>query len=1182
MFYLLPCLGNRCCPQNEEVQAVAVEHKWTKLEVGGLLLDITLIVGLCLVASLTVCVHSGVPLGSLNALSVINIPALSALWGGAMVITIIDIVKGACCLDSKRPQLTLQHIQPELQTGEPDAEPQPTGGGRNDRKAKQKEGPQNSKRKEPEPSTNQDDGTPPTTQLQEPLPGTDDKTKLNNVPPILAEDQKPKPLVEKPAPAENEFPQPQPKQDPIPQIIENPLPNDQHQALPEPELQLVEKPAPAGNEGGKDDIPQPLLGPNLPALDPVPHKEPEPKPEPMQVLDLPKEQHQVPQLEPKEPDLAGQQPDLQGGDGAANPAIVPPLDQQPPQPEPAQIEKPPVIQVEIRQPLPEPAHKPQALDDLPEAQNQEPKPEPQKIEQPELPPQNNLPPPQADTFKAEAKQEPQPSGIDIKNPLNQSEDPQPLSHLQKSTPVRFLGEMIDPSRQPAKVPSNPPSPRLVLKTDSKDPLIPVERPQKSVQKHKEPQVENFEAVPVEDYDLEASIVLFMQPEMESSPDDLFGNSKIFDMDEPQVQVPPVPQEPSEIVEQPQGMWGHLGAVWKVGAQGLSFGVQGIKVVAGGVWDFASSFKKPGNVQTRFYQAQVEFIIKQFFGFDEKASKILRFQFKPFEGKIQYLRSKKFNDKKLCALQSKILEIIDTYKNDLPSMKYYLLCEIETAYFENRDANDKDGFREIKEYSEPLDVFLRKLCYELFAGFDAIQYGRTAMRSLLPKPSQPLNFGNIAQVVREDQKKVKSLKSEQVGTFLNDQQGRARGAVGVAFYPLLENNFANFLWEESYTNGHTVKVIRFGTPTSQDAVGNVSILGQMHAFMRECVSRNESLVCFEHQALEGADGARAKKMLNLANHVYPEHFYFIHSDMDSTFFKQKRVGIDIDTKGHGILQPINDFKAALAKHVFMLPKSDNLKTFNDASQNDLQVLADVVQRNRFNGKTQLTREERQDFIMEYYVEYRKYVHKTLKPTFSFDKCKDTQDRSMSILNLGYLNNQMELGKHEDPQTLEDFRVLCVFVGLIVKGSPMDHERFIRFISVVERWSTQQVPKVQTLLSNQVIKSSTDLEYTYKTLPCDAVTQEEYLDSDLLNKNDAVLVGVILKSDEDPHKRAKELISRIYANTEAKTTITMGGFKAEKAEVRVSVQTGPQKSVKFEGSCWIEDQTNKIYVQLTNRG
>lgn len=568
--------------------------------------------------------------------------------------------------------------------------------------------------------------------------------------------------------------------------------------------------------------------------------------------------------------------------------------------------------------------------------------------------------------------------------------------------------------------------------------------------------------------------------------------------------------------------------------------------------------KPGLFQMRFYTLHTNFMIEQLLSYNEEKHEFEEVAIPiSYKGKLKKLQEKKFSDHHIQEFSNKILNLVHANAGHPFTTRYSILDEIEKA------------FETCHNKSNQFEHFLQSFCYQLYTQFDALTYGDEIVHRLLTPKN--VTFTTLADVIEADQKEIKALPKEEkekwLGSDWRDMFSRLRGAAGVAFYPMMINNFACRLWRVTYSNGHTVQEIRFGSPTNQ-AVISAEVLGQMRLFVKACESKGETFLSFQLQSFKG-EKPRLQAMFDLAKE-HPKAFFCINLDMDSKFYHQTRPGMDIGETGEAKEIAYEDFKEQLLHRMkYKLKMSDNTREAIDQIDSyghDLAEMADEVLQKYFPDvqEGRMTAEQRKDFIFLYYLRYRRYMNLRLNPTYSGPQCKDTMDRSMSEEAADYLMTAIELNQHQTPQFLESFRTIVSFVGMIVKGSAMDGERFDRFLTVVRRLIAYAKPDETTTVVSQTLDAPF-YNSRYNPFPCDAQDADDYLKSDLLEtKGNYIPVIPVDESYSLP-----DVINGLYNNSDLnfnvdfpeknKFTVSQGDKENILAKGRFKVVNG-QLSVK----------------------
>ncbi len=619
--------------------------------------------------------------------------------------------------------------------------------------------------------------------------------------------------------------------------------------------------------------------------------------------------------------------------------------------------------------------------------------------------------------------------------------------------------------------------------------------------------------------------------------------------------------------------------------GFNTVVEVAKTTSKAAVDYTKTYAYPGDIKMHFYFLQMNFIVDLFCAYDVETRSFKK-QSLPlsFNKKLWQLSKKEINDPDLNVYRNLLLKIIQDNRGHNHTSRYGLLSQIETT------------FETLKDLSEGVRVFLRKLSYQLYTGFDAFSYGQNVVKQILDKKN--LSFSSIHETIKSDHKKIKQLKEDQ--SPLLSAAGRGfvdtfKNLTGVKYYPMLDNDFACPLWQETYQGNHTVKVIRFSESTFIDGLGSADVIAQLQLFVQECFEQKseqrQTILNFQHQNYGNGSSSRLDAMHRLANRR-PETYYFLNLSMDSDMWRQSRQGIDVDDNPNGqILIPYEAFKESLVADIVKPLRSNKPEDLKNMSANLISLIKKLKPGNAFETDVANLADRvseyfsdalldempcvvRKDFMFLFYARYRQYLNNLILPTFSCHQ-DDDSDNAMSLAACSFLMNAIDLNLQNDANVLNSFRTLACANSIMVKGAPMSDDKFSRFVRVVEVLNNGPQEEAKeaapsTLTDFRLFDKA--FNHTTTPFPTNAATEKQYLDCELMQSTDDRLIPVMPMplTDEDLslEEKAKRLVQNLYRNSSF-------GFYAEVSEdYTFKVFHGHEVIVKGE----IDVRNDKLYLKI----
>lgn len=224
-----------------------------------------------------------------------------------------------------------------------------------------------------------------------------------------------------------------------------------------------------------------------------------------------------------------------------------------------------------------------------------------------------------------------------------------------------------------------------------------------------------------------------------------------------------------------------------------------------------------------------------------------------------------------------------------------------------------------------------------------------------------------------------------------------GHINVNFDPHLQGNIP-YIYDKLKMDEKTVNLMRMGTPTIEGCTGPAQIIEEFRGYLQDCVVKHKIHLYISLQndkakmAGTGDETGRNTAIKDLQNE-FPNNFFVVVLAHDSNFYKQAGI--------HNKTQKTDDFFDVFKSELF---GKDTGFYFPQAWKDDLKPLVDKLLKFvlyiSFDGKEELTRQEKQDFIQIFYAYLALLLIDYSKADNANITCKDAIDRA------GMLNALLE--------------------------------------------------------------------------------------------------------------------------------------------------------------------------------
>lgn len=434
--------------------------------------------------------------------------------------------------------------------------------------------------------------------------------------------------------------------------------------------------------------------------------------------------------------------------------------------------------------------------------------------------------------------------------------------------------------------------------------------------------------------------------------------------------------------------------------------------------------------------------------------------------------------------------IDYLREDLNSSPYYaflregdtelskvlysalnLLCQLDSttnAYTLRHEfykkINQAFFYYEKADKNSPECVLLQQLGFALFTKVHLQSFADDMVFTVIQKGNQDIprflsEDDSLAASLERDKRAIEAVDKKYRGGYVFDLFNRIKGHLNIHFNPLEENNFASVLWNSAYKVGKhafTTTCLRFGSPT-KESCDDPEVIPQLYLFLDHCKAQGLRVTVYEHQnnrkkgRLEGNEKNRFNAMLkDLAeDERYQDTLFVFAFPMDGDFFHQRA---DEEERWNEASFFIEEFERRVlaeepADNCFYIPFQRLDAHLPEAKQEIREIIKSVHLR-YFGGRDTLTSSERRIFQVLAMIRLKEYFNIGLEADFNCSKCKDTMDRSMIVNICSYYDQQVRMGKENDPEVMRNVRVLVHFAPLLIKGSTFHSARFSLLIEVID--------------------------------------------------------------------------------------------------------------------------------------
>ncbi|MBI3508444.1 MAG: hypothetical protein HY069_02250 [Chlamydiia bacterium] len=371
-----------------------------------------------------------------------------------------------------------------------------------------------------------------------------------------------------------------------------------------------------------------------------------------------------------------------------------------------------------------------------------------------------------------------------------------------------------------------------------------------------------------------------------------------------------------------------------------------------------------------------------------------------------------------------------------------------------------------EKSQKLIVSLLSLAHALCRAFfvrsssikqEAIGLIHRSMRKGEELSKKKLKGDTIWNQFQIDDEKLRSLLSQfpngPLFKILDLIRVEQEEDVHITYDPIGQENFPSKLFSVTLKS-HKLDVLRLPSPTRQAFIHKAEIIDEFRGFLRSIGGERRLLLVNLQDRDSWKEGVRCRILESLQKRVeFASQLSVLTLPKDTDFYHQKGIYLENDST----LDFIQAFQKQLShpeESGFFLPQF--------AAGLDWKKFLHAIHRAYFHEKTELSRENRQDFIeIAYQWIIVKAVQEFRADMVSFT-CKDAIDTGSaeSALFFGFL--QLLSGDFSSKETQDHLRYLFYAPALFIRERAIDAERLNRSLSCLEKCDTELAERGKVIL------------------------------------------------------------------------------------------------------------------------
>ncbi len=289
---------------------------------------------------------------------------------------------------------------------------------------------------------------------------------------------------------------------------------------------------------------------------------------------------------------------------------------------------------------------------------------------------------------------------------------------------------------------------------------------------------------------------------------------------------------------------------------------------------------------------------------------------------------------------------------------------------------------------------------------------------------------------------------------------------IPFDPIGQHNLPMKLYEIE-ERGHTIRVLRIPSPTTQTIINKVQIIDEFRGFLRAISStkpEQRHLIINLQDRTSWKEFARCKALEELQkNAEFGGNLYVITLPKMTDFYYQNNEYLDLN-EAKKFLAVISEQLATPEACGFFFPPSMSgaeLTRF-------VQKCVPLIHKYFFEGKNTLSRRNREDFIEIFYQFLILKAIDHLEPATMSFTCKDALDTGAAAHSAFYAFAQLFNGSLDGREEGDFLRWLAYGPALFVRERAIDAERMNRMLTALETFDAQMGTRTE-----EIVKAFSDL-------------------------------------------------------------------------------------------------------------
>lgn len=426
-----------------------------------------------------------------------------------------------------------------------------------------------------------------------------------------------------------------------------------------------------------------------------------------------------------------------------------------------------------------------------------------------------------------------------------------------------------------------------------------------------------------------------------------------------------------------------------------------------------------------------------------------------QGSFQEIQEKcKSSNTELASKVPLLIQLLESSENDPCTRHQNFLLALRDALTLSLDQQEVNG-------ADPLVDFVLNICLLRFTGWNCYSFYENLIKRFLPDLDE-----NGKELSITDFTTIEAApRTEKMGYFTVEFK-KLLGSINVCFDPAYMGNIPHRLFSFG-VGGRPITWIRTGTPTIETGLSKASINPEFRGYLQALSRSNKkhlfiSLQNLSPRRVKGDESKRNQALIALQKE-FTDHFRIVVLAQDSDFYKQK---------GCPEIEKTIEFRKQFLAELFS-GKDDSGFYFpedwksENAFQKEVEDLFIHVHKIIYEGKDELSKQEKLDFIEIFYAYLAIFLTQYSQADCVNMSCKDAIDRAGKLNSLVLKLVMIMQGKANSSAHKRMHRIWTHGPALFVKSQAIIGERRERLMSpfhimtdplVAERIERHNIPYV----------------------------------------------------------------------------------------------------------------------------